>query len=214
MIGFNTWGSQIQFGLAANRPTTPPDGTTTNPNTADAQTQGNYKDGFPLLYFATDTGALSIWNPLTQAWAGGPGSAVPTLKTVAAPVAPASTSVYKMQGLAATFTPMASGTARITVSGTITSSTVTAGDGINLQISYGTGSAPANAATLAGTQVGPIVTYKNPTTVTAADVAVPFSVTAIATGLVAGTAYWVDLAAESVATASSCAITAVTVAVS
>ena len=132
------------------------------------------------------------------------------------PTAPASTSTYKMQGLGSASTPPAitpirTGRLLITVSGTCIASTVTAGDGIGYQISYGTGSAPANAASLTGTQVGAVQVCTNPTTVTAADVNFPFSYTVVVTGLTIGTAYWVDLAAESVATASSGGLSNVTV---
>lgn len=131
--------------------------------------------------------------------------------SVAAPTAPASTSAYKMQGLAGSITPGTSGKVLIVISGTITSSTVTANDGIKYQISYGTGSAPSNSGNLAGTQVGTIQTYTNPVTIVAADVHVPFSTQAVVTGLTLGTAYWLDLAAESNATNSSVALTAVSV---
>lgn len=137
----------------------------------------------------------------------------PNQSSPADPTAPASTSVYKMQGLAGAITPRETGNILILITGTIKSTAVTAGDGINLQASYGTGTAPANAATLAGTQVGQVVSYMNPTTVTAADVAVPFTVAAVVTGLVRGTAYWVDLAAESIATVSTVKLSKVSVSV-
>jgi hypothetical protein len=124
-------------------------------------------------------------------------------KAVAAPVAPSSTSAYFMQGLAGSITPVRSGKVLLTISGTVIASTVTAGDGIEHQLSYGTGAAPANAAALAGTQVGTVQSYTNPAIVTAADVAVPFSTSAVITGLTLNTAYWLDLAAKSLATASS-----------
>lgn len=136
-----------------------------------------------------------------------------SLKNVAAPTAAASTSAYTMQGLAGAITPRTTGNLLIIINGTITGASTTAGDGVLLQASYGTGSAPANAAALAGTQVGSIVGYMNPTTVTAADVNVPFTVTAVVTGLKRGTAYWVDLAAKAVATASKSPLTNVSVSV-
>jgi hypothetical protein len=108
-------------------------------------------------------------------------------------------------------TPLLTGTLLIAISGTVISSSGTAGDGITYQLSYGTGTPPANAATLTGTQVGEVQTAKNPTTVTAADVAVPFSVQAIVTGLTVGTTYWVDLAAKSVATASGLGLSSLSV---
>jgi hypothetical protein len=148
------------------------------------------------LTLTADAGFGVLFSPAT-------GEAATNVLVGSAPTAPASTSAFKMQGLAGTITPQHTGTVLVIVSGTLTSATVTAGDGITYQISYGTGSAPANAGTLAGTQAGPIQVYKNPATVTAADVAVPFSVSTIITGLTLNTAYWLDLAAKSVGTASS-----------
>ena len=130
------------------------------------------------------------------------------------PTAPASTGAYKMQGLGASavITPTRSGKIIVTFSGTVISPAGTAaGNGLGYQISYGTGTAPANAAALTGTQVGTIQSWVNPTTVVAADVFVPFSTTAIITGLTVGTTYWLDLAAESVGTASDMGLSTVSV---
>ena len=127
------------------------------------------------------------------------------------PTAPASTATYKMQGLAGAITPVRTGTVLLIVSGYITASTTTAGDGILFQLSYGTGSAPANAGTLAGTQVGQIMEYTNPATVTAADIHVPFSVQAVVTALTLATAIWIDLAAKSVATNSAVGLAGISV---
>lgn len=132
---------------------------------------------------------------------------------VAAPTAAASTASYTMQGLAGSITPRTTGNILILITGTITAASVTAGDGVLIQASYGTGTAPANAAALAGTQVGPVIEYTNPTTVTAADVHVPFTAAAVVTGLSRGTAYWVDLAAKAVATVSKAPLTNVSVSV-
>lgn len=124
---------------------------------------------------------------------------------VAAPVAPASTSVFAMQGLAGTITPATTGRIKITISGTIVAPTSTVVDnGISYQISTGTGTAPVNAASLTGTQVGPVQTYTSAVAPTAAaDVHVPFSVSYLVTGLTLGTPVWIDLAAKSVTTASA-----------
>lgn len=119
------------------------------------------------------------------------------------PTAPASTSAYAMQGLAGAITPKKSGIILLIISGTIIGSSVTAGDGILTQLSYGTGAAPTNSASLTGTQVGAVMDYTNPATVTAADIHVPFSMQAVVTGLTLDTAYWLDLAAKSVANASN-----------
>jgi hypothetical protein len=132
------------------------------------------------------------------------GPAATAQSASATPTAPASTSAYKMAGLGVLFTPTATGNVAVTVNGTITGSTVTAGDGVKYQLSYGTGAAPANAAALTGTQVGPVQTYTSPSIVVAADINVPFSLgPVVITGLTVGTQYWLDLAAESAGTVSS-----------
>ena len=57
---------------------------------------------------------------------------------------------------------------------------------------------------LAGTQVGGVVTWTNPTAIAAAaDLNVPFSISYVVTGLSIGTTYWIDLAAEAITTASA-----------
>jgi hypothetical protein len=132
-------------------------------------------------------------------------------KQVAAPVAPSSTTLFTMQGLAGAITPVTTGNVLFIISGTFIATTVTAGDGIEVQLSYGLGTAPVNGAALAGFQAGTVRSNKNPTTVTAADVAVAFSVQAVATGLMVDSPYWIDLAAKSIATASSGAVTNVSV---
>ena len=93
-----------------------------------------------------------------------------------------------MTGLAGSITPKATGNVQITVSGTVSSSAI--GDGASIQISHGTGTAPANAATLTGTQDGVAVHYVAATVAGKA----PFSLTAYVAGLTVGTAYWLDLA--------------------
>lgn len=102
------------------------------------------------------------------------------------------TSTYKMQGIGAdaaavAFTPVVTGNALFIISGSETSGTAT--DGGNIKCVYGTGTAPANAATATGTQFGNVSSYvggttTNPTTA--------FSVQGEVTGLTKGTAYWLD----------------------
>ena len=119
------------------------------------------------------------------------------------PAAPNSTSVYTMQGLSGSITPSRTGTIHITINGTVNETTGTAaGVGAFWQISYGTSTAPTANSALTGTQVGPVQQYENPATVTAANVFFPFSISVIVTGLTVGTAYWIDLAAKSITTAS------------
>jgi hypothetical protein len=124
--------------------------------------------------------------------------------TVAAPTAPASTSAYTMQGLAGSITPALSGNILIIISGTIVAPAgTTVNNGILYQISYGTGAAPTSAAALTGTQVGLPQEFTLFVAATAAaDIHIPFSITYLVPNLVIGTAYWIDLAAESVTTVS------------
>lgn len=131
--------------------------------------------------------------------------------TVSAPTKPNSTSAYKMQGLAGSITPARSGNVLVVISGNTVVSATTGGLGVNYQLSYGTGTAPGSNATLAGTQVGAVQTYKNPTTVVVADVSAPFSIQAVITGLTVGASYWLDLAAESITTASDAGFTNVSI---
>lgn len=137
---------------------------------------------------------------------GGTGAAVAkagTQSQPSAPTPPNSTTTYKMQGLAGAITPVVTGNVLFIITGSFHSTTVTAGDGILIQASYGTGTAPSTNGTLAGTQLGAIIEYANANTVVVADSYTPFTVTAVLTGAVVSTALWLDLAAKSVATASA-----------
>lgn len=136
----------------------------------------------------------------------------------AGPTAPASTSAYKMQGLAATFTPNVSGNVVAIFTATVNASATTVGNGINLQPYVGqiVGSnvAPANAAAIPGNanQIGNTVTFATGVTLTtAADLFQPITVIGLAKALIPGQQYWFDLAAESVTTASDNALVNVTV---
>jgi hypothetical protein len=131
------------------------------------------------------------------------------------PTAPASTSVYAMQGLAGTITPARTGNVLVIITGTVVGLVATTVDnGISYQISYGTSTAPANAAALTGTQVGPVQTYTSAIAPTAyGDVNVPFSISALISALTVGTAYWIDLAAESITTASQMGLTNVQISI-
>ena len=130
------------------------------------------------------------------------GTRAATQKNVTSSSGPANTGSFTMQGLAGTITPAVSGNILITISGTIYGSTLTAaGDGINFSIAYGTGTAPSNGAASTGTLPTNGVQYSNPTTVTSTDVHVPFSTSAVVSGLTLSTAYWVDLTAEAIGAA-------------
>ena len=69
----------------------------------------------------------------------------------------------------------------------------TLADVVTCVLSYGTSTAPSNGGALAGTQIGSVNAF---TQAVATDV-MSFSLTAVITGLSAGTAYWLDLAVGS-----------------
>lgn len=94
-----------------------------------------------------------------------------------------------MMGLAGAVTPKSTGNLLILVSGTISNNT--ASDGAKVQIRYGTGTAPANAAALTGTTAGGMPQFVPPAT---GGLKVPFALNAVVTGLSVSTAYWIDVA--------------------
>lgn len=111
-----------------------------------------------------------------------------------------------MMGMAGAITPRVTGSIMITICGDITNST--AASGSNVQIRYGTGTAPANAAALTGTTLGGLVKFiASPTTTSKS----PFSLTAYLTGATVGTALWIDvgLAAVTSGTATIADVTIV-----
>lgn len=99
-----------------------------------------------------------------------------------------------MMGLAGAFTPMRTGNCMIIISGDMTNGTASSGS--KVQIRYGTGTAPANAAALTGTAVGNLVRYVGLTGSTTLEV--PFSCNAVVTGLTIGTAIWIDIGLASI----------------
>ena len=180
--------------------------TATRPTAASNPPLAAYFTGFN-----TTLNVLETWNGTS--WTTLANKSASYQAQPSAPAAPASTSAYTMQGLAGSITPATSGNLHLTISGVIVNTSGSTGVGIRVQISYGTGTAPVNGAALTGTQIGTVQLWVNPTTVTAGDVAVPFSTTAIVTGLTAGTAYWIDLAAEAIGTASDASIINISVSV-
>lgn len=109
-----------------------------------------------------------------------------TLSSVAAPSLTASLTGV-MMGLAGAITPVLSGKVRITISGDIANSV--SGDGSNVQVRFGTGTAPVNGAALTGTTVGSLVKF----IAAAAGQKVPFCIGATITGLTLNTAIWIDV---------------------
>lgn len=99
---------------------------------------------------------------------------------------------FKMMGLGfygCAITPVFTGNVQLTISGVLRSSV--AGDGYQAQMSYGTGTAPQNAAAASGTVVGS--NYYGAGLAPQA-----FTSTVTITGLSLNTAYWFDLQAEAV----------------
>lgn len=128
----------------------------------------------------------------------------------ASPTAPASTSAFAMQGLAALITPQTpAGNVLAIISGTLTDSATTVGEGIILQLYYGpviSGTAPpANAAAIpaSAVAVGPTMEWATGVTLTtAADSFAPIMVHGVVKALTPGQQYWFDVAAKSVIGAS------------
>ena len=141
--------------------------------------------------------AISTANAVARA-----GGATST-KLVSAPTAANSTASGTMQGLAGAITPIRTGKVLVSISGTITSTSTTAGTGLLVQGSYGAGAAPTNNAALAGTQVGAVQAFSLTNTAAAAgDVQWGFNVQYLITGLTLGTTYWLDLAAQALGSVS------------
>ena len=122
-------------------------------------------------------------------------------QTAATGLTVAQTSPALMMGIAASITTTASSTGRISVifTGDMYSSAI--GSGCQMKLSYGTGGAPANGAALTGTQIGGTIKFVADTTAGRT----PYTVNYDITGLAASTAYWLDLAGNTV-TGGTCTI--------
>jgi uncharacterized protein YjeT (DUF2065 family) len=114
--------------------------------------------------------------------------------------APVSTAAFTMAGLGVLFTPAKTGTVLVTLSGYFVTGTGTLTWGIAVQLSHGTGAAPVAGAALTGTQDGSVLQHTNSSAVTAAAVAVPFSIVCVISGLVIGTPIWIDVAQKALTT--------------
>jgi hypothetical protein len=142
----------------------------------------------------TTTPTMQCYGPVNSAF---------TASSVTSPTAPSSTSAFLMQGFNGTVTPKTTGNTTIMVCGTIISAgATTATIGMQFQMSYGTGTAPANGAALTGTQVGPVFKHLNGSTLGAAADGFTPGCWEADVALTVGTVYWVDVAAESIGTAS------------
>ena len=98
-----------------------------------------------------------------------------------------------MAGLGVTFTPTRSGNILVIVSGDFTNQNN--GEGGQMQVRYGTGTAPTNQAALAGTAVGAKVSGQCGTNFHYE--VIPAAVSSLVTGLTVGTAYWIDVSLNS-----------------
>jgi len=121
-------------------------------------------------------------------------SALQPVLTQSTPSNPTGTSntTGLMMGLNQSITPQITGRLLVIICGNISNGTGTAGNGGKVQIRYGTGSAPANAAALTGTTAGNQVSSVLERA-TANDPQC-FMCMAIITGLTAATTYWIDVA--------------------
>ena len=97
-----------------------------------------------------------------------------------------------MMGLAGSITPAYSGIIMIIISGDMGNNTNNTG--VQSQIRYGTGTAPANGAALTGTTAGGLIKM----TVNNSNNSMPFGLNAIVTGLTVGTTYWIDISLAAV----------------
>lgn len=103
---------------------------------------------------------------------------------------PTGNSTEKMAGLAESFTPQGSGICLLMLSGTMSNALAST---LTVQLRYGTGSAPAQGATLTGTTVGSKIQAAQSNS----GQQYPFSLNAVVTGLTAGTVYWADVSSSS-----------------
>ena len=96
-----------------------------------------------------------------------------------------------MMGIIGSITPVRSGKVLIIISGDIDNDTI--GNGAQVRIRYGTGSAPLNGGVLTGTTAGALQKFVNPNLSRLLPGRSPFSANAIVTNLALNTAYWIDM---------------------
>lgn len=125
-----------------------------------------------------------------------------TVHTAAAPTGTTSTTAV-MMAVGGAITPVNSTRIWVSVSGQMANST--AGDGVTIDIRYGTSTAPINGAAVSGTLVGIAQTS---TSISALQKS-GFCVSAPVAGLTVGTAYWFDVSVMAV-TGGTASITGVT----
>lgn len=116
------------------------------------------------------------------------------------------TSTAQMLGLAGAITPVASGRVWLQITGTALIASTT--NGATFQCKFGTGSAPANAASSTGTSIG------NATALLAGATTAktPFNCGGVITGAALATALWLDVAVLNTTGSQAVTVTNVTVA--
>lgn len=148
----------------------------------------------PSTVVGGDTGPGTI-NVSAGYYIGGvnvtPGQSAAAQTATANPAGTTQTTA-RMMGLGGAIAAKFTGRIWLTMTGDVFNAA--AGDGATIQLSYGAGAAPANGAALTGTQIGARINY----IAGAATEKVPFSLTALVTGLVANTAYWLDAAVAAI----------------
>jgi len=111
-----------------------------------------------------------------------------TAEVLGSTTANTSSTTQVMAGLGSNFhiTPLVTGTLQVSIQANLSNTTL--GDGANVILRYGTGTAPANGAAAVGTTVGNTVSMA----ASGAGATAPINVSGVVTGLTLGTPYWFD----------------------
>lgn len=160
--------------------------------------QNNVANGFvnqDLVTANGDNGEVLILTPVADRWTAS-GNKIGAIATYT-PADPATTTdtTGLMMGLGSTisFTPRKSGNALVVISGDIDNGT--ASNGSQVQIRFGTGTAPVNGAALTGTVAGGLVKMVNTDATTPGRV--PFTLTSVLP-LTVDVANWIDVSLASI----------------
>jgi hypothetical protein len=142
------------------------------------------------IYINTNTKASPTWSIVPNEGTSSLPAVLANVTTAAPTLTTSATYVHMGLGATASITPVLAGRIAFTITGDIAS---TNGQSATTQLSFGSGSAPTNGTAFTGTQVGSQVVQ----TALTGYLVTPFSLTAVVTGLVVGTAYWLDLVLKS-----------------